>query len=424
MELSAAYDVLKNKDKRAQYDAERRYGFGGSSSSSSGPYSSSYGRSSSAGSQQAGYNPYRRGGGGNPYANQNYHNQEQSADEFMKWYRSQFGDVFREFEDYNRGDTAIIEERMPDGSIRIRIVRMDPRAGPGHARARQQRPNPDFNYQAQQQQQQQRAQAQEMFNSIFSGGGMAGGFFKRLFGMDFDTFGGGQEYSNGSQGNNGIPFGSGYIDYPSLRLQELHGQLAFSVMAGNRHVGTMSHRMLSNGQGDVLTCNSGSSVLAKARHYLKEGKERVLIENGESKRVASIEALKSVPEVVSEVTQRKAAVAIFASIKNATSLHYQIFDDAERPSGYMSVSPFRRKIIFYDTQGIVAGQAERKDIEQEDLKMPTRDDWLLGISDTRLVDSSLYVFAAAFSTLKARRSTSLLADGGVLTTALANLFKS
>lgn len=165
-------------------------------------------------------------------------------------------------------------------------------------------------------------------------------------------------------------------------------------------------------------------MIAKARHYLRDGKERILIENGESKRVATIEAVKSIPEVVSQAILQKSSVAIFASIKNKLSLHYQLLDESDRPSGFMSVSPFRRVINFYDMNGQVSAKAQRSDIEQEDIKTPTRDDWSISISDTRLVDSTAYVFATAFSTLNARSSGSALPDGGVLSRAISNFFKS
>lgn len=330
----------------------------------------------------------------------------------MKWYQSQYGDVFRDFDEFNRGNTTIIEERMPDGSIRVRIVR----SNEGPRRSRQQ-PAGDY-----QQQQQQRAQASAMFNSIF-GSGPARTLFSNLFGgAGFDPFGGANGGNGDTTGSQGIPFGSGYLDQPLVRISELHGQLSFSVTTG-RHVGTMAHKILNNNQGDVLTCNSGSGVLAKARHYMRDGKERMLIESGDSKRLATIEAVFQVPEVIAQAAMEQSAVAIWASIKNRVSLHYQVLDESDRPSGYMSVSPFRRTINFYDMRGQLSARAKRDDIEQENLQNPTRDDWTVSISDTRLVDSSVYIFATAFSTLKSRSENSLLGDGGVLRRALSNFFK-
>lgn len=331
----------------------------------------------------------------------------------MRWYQSQYGDVFREFDEFNRGNVTIIEERMPDGSIRVRIVRSD---GPSR---RTNRPRQSQSQQQQQQQQQARAQAAAAFNSLFGSGSGAGRIFANLFGAGFDPNAGAYQ---DAQSGNGIPFGSGYLDYPVVRITELNGELSFSVSAST-HVGILSHRVLSGNQGDVLTCRGGNSVLAKARHYLRDGKERILIENGDSKRTATVEALSKIPEVVSQASIRQSSVAIFASIKNSLSLHYQILDESDRPSGFMSVSPFRRAITFYDMNGQVSAKALRADIEIQDIKTPTRDDWTLSISDARLVDSSVYAFAAAFSTLKSRSSGSVVPNGDVISRALSNYFK-
>lgn len=163
----------------------------------------------------------------------------------MRWYQSQFGDVFREFDDFNRGNVTIIEERMPDGSIRVRIVRSD---GPRRsARSRRQHASP-----SQEQQQQARAQAQAAFNSIF-GTGPASRIFSNLFNAGFDANAGASGAYGDAQSGGGIPFGSGSLDYPLVRVSELHGELSFSVTASS-HIGVLSHRVLNGDQGDVLTC--------------------------------------------------------------------------------------------------------------------------------------------------------------------------
>ena len=421
VDLSAAYEVLKNADKRAQYDAQRQYGsgsFGGGFGQSQG-----YQQQSQAGSgsssytsnqQRGGYNPFRQNGG-NPYWQPE--SSSASGEDFMKWYRSHFRDSFHDFDEFNRGQTTIIEERMPDGSIRIRVIRSGPRAS-------SRRPDP---FQQQQQQANPFSQPhhgaqnmEEAFQSLF-GRSNAAKFFGSLFRDGFknagqNTYEGQDGDSNNS--NNGIPFGSGYLDFPSARITEVFGELAF-VLSSGRHIGTMRHRVLSGDQGEVLTCTQDAKVLAKARSYLRNGAERILIENGDSRRIATIEAIPQVAPIIEQNMMEKGSIGLFSSIKNALSLHYQIFDDNERLSGFMTVSPFRRTIRFYDTRGDQVAIVERKDIDQINGNTPTRDDWELTIQDSRLFDSSVFIFPSAFSTISERNSNFPLPGAIVLFKALS-----
>lgn len=104
---------MKNKDKRAQYDAQRQ--FGGFN-----PFGQQGARQQSGTRQhyqQA--NPFGQGGnpfgqGGNPFGQYQYgqqqarqqwqgpNGQNPNPEDFMRWYKSNFGDAFRDFHDVSR----------------------------------------------------------------------------------------------------------------------------------------------------------------------------------------------------------------------------------------------------------------------------------------------------------------------------------
>lgn len=329
----------------------------------------------------------------------------------MKWYRSQFGDAFREFDEFNRGNTTIIEERMPDGSVRIRIVRTS-----GGATTRQ-RPTPEQSSANEFAQQQNAEQLKEMVRRMF-GGGLAGKLLSGMWGHMLD-----EEMQSESSGN-GIPFGSAYINSRIARITELWGELSFSMVSANQHVGTINLRSLSDSKGDVLTCMSGTEPVAKARHYYRDGKERILIENGSSKRIAAIDVLSGLPSSISNVIAKSSpTVSVFAPLKNFFSLHYTVLDDQDTAIGYMSISPFRRTIQYLNSTGSIVATATRKDISERDRDHPTRDDWKISIKDERYFDSSVYVFSTAFSTVLERRSKTPLPGAYIALTALANKFR-
>jgi curved DNA-binding protein CbpA len=411
VDLSAAYEVLKNKDKRAAYDMERQYGGGFSSSSGSG-YQQSYGQqqqyqqqstSSSQRQSTGGYNPFRNGGG-NPY----YQPPPPGAgqEDFMKWYRSQFGDAFREFEEFNQGQTTIIEERMPDGSYRVRIIRKSG-AGPRSNTDTQRGFGSPFGSKSQ-----QGPRVDDLLNQMF-GRGAQSSFFGAMFRDGFRQTSRDQGDFRGEV-ENGIPFGNERFDYPNATIAEMRDSHSFIISSG-RQLGTMTHRILAGDQGDVLVCSQGSRTFAKARHYIRDGKERIIIETGDSSRLAVIEAIPR-PLITPPTFWEK--------LRSGMSLHYKILDDKDRLSGSLAISPLRRKIRYYDLQGNQIALNERLDIEQNDLKVPTRDDWRLSIFDPRLVDASVYVFSAAFSTLMERKDTFPLPGMGTLVRAITGTLKS
>jgi len=260
------------------------------------------------------------------------------------------------------------------------------------------------------------------------GRGAAAKFFSSIFKDGFrnqqggDAHGQKQQQSSSGHGDD-IPFGSGALEYAALRISELAGGDPISfALTNTSHVGLLTHRVLSGTQGDVLTCTRDSVVLAKARFYQKDGKDRIIIENGESHRLATIEAIPVPPASSSSSSSSSPSSqpTFLRQLKNSLSLHYSILDDADRLSGHLSISPFRRTILFFDTQGNQIAISERKDEEQEDIRQPTRDDWELIINDHRLLDATVYVFASAFSTLAERKSKNPIQGAQVMWKALKN----
>ncbi|XP_049847933.1 uncharacterized protein LOC126304988 [Schistocerca gregaria] len=373
VEISTAYEVLRDADKRAQYDMQLKYGGGHDSYNDSG-YSS--------------YRPYQQYQ--SRRSSQNYARpsdkmgfEGHNSEEFMRWYQRNFGDVFREFQDFSRGNTTIIEERLPDGSYRIKIIKTSSRSSSpknsffgGNSRM-------DFEHA------QQHTNQTKGPQNVWDGGGLFN-VFRDFFKDSFDT--------NENIGYQAIGVGS--FDYPSSStIVETSSEAEpFSVFSPNNEVvGGISQRCLSADQGYVLSFMAHSRVIAKARLYMKHGRERIIIEDGNSKRICAIEQRASSPVSNSQLT-------IIQRIKDRLSSYYSIFNEANSLIGYFCVSPFRRRIEYYDLQYGKVGHATREDCETNSLARPTMDKWNISIENTKCLDPSVYIFSTAFNTKESRKA--------------------
>lgn len=109
-----SFQTLKDPNKRAQFDSMSQFGFGGDPSSSGGQgfYSARPGYGSKQGNPFAGQNPFGgfQAGPGTYYSYESRSNgprpEEMSPDEFMRWYRSNFADAFRDIEEVLRRSGA------------------------------------------------------------------------------------------------------------------------------------------------------------------------------------------------------------------------------------------------------------------------------------------------------------------------------
>lgn len=150
---------------------------------------------------------------------------------------------------------------------------------------------------------------------------------------------------------------------------------------------------------------------SKARGYIRDGKERIIMEDSNSKRIYSVEEGKRVNRLDN----------VFSKVRSFFSQTMHVYDENNVSVGYYEISLYRRKIRyasklvlqlktppnfhfrFFGTNDHNVATIAREDIRQTSLQQPTLDTFKFNIHNPQVFDPVLFVFAAGFSTITERR---------------------
>lgn len=359
LEVSAAYDVLKNPDKRQQYDMQRTGGFYNTSeypNQGSSSYTQQQRSYQGRPPNSTGYNPYTQQNYGNPFGFDK--NQEEMM---FRQYAQEFADMM------NEGSyQEVIHEKMPDGSVRVKVVKRGGRTAKNQHRVNNNPINNPFGsfglfgiF---------KTIGVKILTDILQGFAAAGDFNQRTASRPFI---GGFQMANGGQLRESFASTFEY-DY---------------ALPNSRYIKGSVREDYVNGYPRSISYVEGGSVISKATQLFPDGVETIEITTGGGKRLISAIQLGAWP------FDNPNEIGIITKFKRAFNLFYHIVDARNETVGFYRISPMQKDIEFFDIHGTIVGQATRVPTPTKDTKRPYLNLWTIENDSMEHFSHWIYLYA-------------------------------